>query len=436
MDKDWNQILEEVSKQIPPQYYDNFILPLTLQEIDSEKMVISAPSATVKSHVETKYLRFIEEAVFAVKGNRLLLEITVCSGNNLFKDLVTEKLNDDGFNFNPDYTFDRFITGESNRFAYYAAKETAKKTGEINPLYIFGKVGVGKTHLLHSIGSSIKNETPWKAVKYIDILSFMNEFTYIVSNRQGLESFKMKYQSYDVLLIDDIQYLNSGAEKTQEIFFYFFNFLYDRKRQIVIASDRPSYELPIHERLKSRFVTGVQVDIKPPDITTRTEILKTYSDTLNLNLSNEIIAYIAENLSGDTRALLGSLNDMNIYKKSSGLLFFSLDLVKEVTSNRLTKSTTNEFDYENLIDNVCDKFGQHRKDILGKSRKAEFIIPRHTCIFLLNEIYGLNKSVVSRIFDIKHTAVIHAIRNIEGLLSKDLPLKKKINDLRSEIQFK
>ena len=433
----WDQILEEVSRQIPPQYYDSFISPLTLLEISSEKVTLSAPSGTIKSHVEKKYLKYLEDAVYTIAGNRIFFEITLESDKNSFKDIVSERYeSQDSFEFNPDYTFQKFITGDSNRTAFTAAKETALKSAEINPLYIFGKVGVGKTHLLHSIAWEIKNNSPWKSVKYIDILSFMNEFTFMVSNRQNLESFKMKYQSYDVLLVDDIQYLNSSAEKTQEMFFYFFNYLYDRKRQIVIASDRPSFELPIQERLKSRFVTGFQVDIKPPDTEIRMKILKRYSESLNLNLSNEIISYIANSIQGDIRSLLGALNDLNIYKKSFGLLFFKIETVEEIISNRLVKSTSSEFDYEFLIDTVCETFGQHRKDILGKSRKSEFIIPRHISIYLLNEIYNLNKTVTGRLFQIKHTAVIHAIRKVEELKKSDPSVKQKIDSIRSKISFK
>ena len=433
----WEKVLDEISSQIPPRYYENFISPLALSEISENRAVITAPSQTVKSHVEKKYFQYIENAFFNVSGNRLSLEIHVNAAVNAIREIADDKFSTENhFQFNPDYTFENYIVGESNKFAFFAAKETASRNGDINPLYIFGNVGTGKTHLLHAIGSTIQKESPWKKVKYVDILSFMNEFTYHFYSRQSIESFKLKYQSYDVLIVDDIQYLNSSAEKTQEEFFFLFNHLYDRKRQIVIASDRPSSELPIHERLKSRFVTGVQVDVKLPDFATKVKILAKYADTLNLNLTEDQLNRIARDLQGDTRTLIGSLNDLHLYKKSSRLLFLTDETVDQIVSLRASRGSREATSHETLIDIVSEKFGQHKKDILGKSRKKEFIIPRHICMYILHEVHEQSKSVIGRIFNTKHTAVIHAIKNISKLVETDTEIRNIVTDIKSKVQFR
>ncbi|MBE7412814.1 MAG: chromosomal replication initiator protein DnaA [Leptospiraceae bacterium] len=431
----WENIQKEISKNIPPAYFEPFIAPLTLIGFNEDKCSIKAPSLQIKNHVEKKYQHFIENAIFSIKGNRFKVEILLDTPAEL-KTIVEEKYSDDNFSFNPDYTFESFIVGETNQFAFSAAKEVGNRPGVLNPLYIFGEYGVGKTHLLHSIGSSLKKEQPWTTVKYIDILSFMFEFQYAVQNRTTMESFKIKYQSYNTLIVDDIQNLNSGAEKTQEQFFSLFNHFYDRRRQIIIASDRPSHELPIHDRLKSRFVTGVQVDIKAPSYDVRYKILKKHSDSLNLNLSENTLSFIAEKIIKDTRSLLGALNDLFLYKKTYNIMLLDDEKIKEIIDSRISYRNKIEISNDRIIDIVCSFFSQNKKDILSKSRKAEFIQPRHVCMYFLNELSGLNKTVIGRIFQIKHTAVIHAIKHVKLLSNSNPEFSIILKKIQSEIEFK
>ncbi|MCE9500264.1 MAG: chromosomal replication initiator protein DnaA [Leptospira sp.] len=435
MDHIWEKILVEVSKTIPPVYYDPFISKLSFITADDERFVVRAPSLSIKNHVDKKYRQFIEEAIYSIKGNKLRVEINFEPDSQVAKTIVVDKFKDESFSFNPGYSFEKFIVGDSNKFAFSAAKEIVKHPGEMNPFYIFGNVGVGKTHLLHSIGSKLMKEHPWQTVKYIDILSFMSEFIYTVQNRQTMESFKIKYQSYNTLIVDDIQYLNSGAEKTQEIFFTLFNFLYERKRQIIIASDRPSSELPIHERLKSRFVNGVQADIKTPDFNVRYGVLKLNSDNLGLNLSEETIKFIAEKLKTDTRTLIGSLNDIYLYKKTNGLIFIDHNLVKEIIESRIRTKEVFQVTGEKVINSVCKYFSQSAKDVLSKSRKKEFVLPRHVCMYLLHEVLKENKTVIGRMFSTTHTTVIHAINSITESLKKDENLNSAVLSIRSELEF-
>lgn len=437
---EWKQVLDEVAKTINPSYYQSFISPLQFKSMDDSKVYLIAPSDTVKNHVQTKYLSFIEQAIFSIFQNRYHVEILTESreAQPVLQNVIHSKFQNEGSQFNPEYTFENFILAQSNRLAYTACKEAVNRPGDINPLYIFGSVGVGKTHLLHAIGNEIQRKEPWKKVRYVEMTSFLNEFVFTVrqNTRQALDSFKLKFQSYDTLLIDDIQFLNSGADKTQEEFFSLFNFLYQRKSQIVIASDRPSYELPIHDRLKSRFTKGVQANILPPSDDLRHSILKKYSLQYDLHLDSVSLDYICAHITGDIRYLMGALNDIILYKKAYNLILVPFDQVKEVVDARIsTRKRSIDLSEDALIDRVCDAYNQSRKDILGKSRKNEFIIPRHLCMFLLHEIFKMNKTLVGRVFGCKHTTVMHGIQNIQNRLEKDKKLQEVVNNLRYQFDL-
>lgn len=437
---EWNKVLEEVSKVVNPNYFKSFISTLKFFKLEGSKIFLLAPSDQVKKHVETKYVGFIENAIYEVFNDRYSVEVLTESQDSLpvMNSVLNEKLGNQDSTFNPDYSFANFIIAESNRLAYTACMEAVNRPGDINPLYIFGSVGVGKTHLLHAMGNEIIRREPWKKVRYVEMTSFLNEFVYTVrqNTRQALDSFKLKFQSYDILLIDDIQFLNSGADKTQEEFFSLFNFLYQRKSQIVIASDRPSYELPIHDRLKSRFTKGVQANIQQPSEDLRVGVLKKYSNLYGLHLDEYSLNYITSHIRGDIRHLLGALNDILLFKKAYNFIIIPFDKVKEVVDSRCeTRKRTSDLTQDKLIDRVCESFNQSRKDVMGKSRKNEYIIPRHLCMYLLHIIFEMNKTLIGRIFDCKHTTVLNGINNIERRMESDKKIQKVINDIRLDFDL-
>jgi chromosomal replication initiator protein len=389
----------------------------------------------IKNHVQSKYLPYIENAFYQTTGDRVQIEIVTETRETSFgiQKIIQDQFRSYEDALISDYTFENFITCESNRLAVTAAREAVSRPGAINPLYIYGPVGVGKTHLLHSIGNEIRKDEPWKKIRYVEMTSFMNEFVFTVrqNTRAALESFKLKFQSYDTLLIDDIQFLNSGADKTQEEFFVLFNFLYQRKSQIVIASDRPSDELPIHERLRSRFTKGVQVTIQSPSPDLRIQILKRYASMYNLQLDSESYAYIAENISGDIRYLIGAVNEILLYQKAYNLLIVPFDRVKQAIDSRInTRKNSVNLTQDHLIDMVCEYYNQPRSLVLGKSRKAELILPRHLCMYLLGDIFKLSRSLIGRIFQCEHSTVIHAIKNIESRIPGDSKLSEIIQEIR------
>ncbi|PJZ83541.1 chromosomal replication initiator protein DnaA [Leptospira harrisiae] len=440
MDIRWEEILEEISKQIPPKYFSNFIAPLRFDKSENQVVHLTAPSTGIKRHVETKYTTFIEDAVYQVVGDRFRVSILAESetSTQIFKDVIQSKFDESDSDLNPEFIFSNYITSDSNRIAYTAAKSVAEQPGKYNPLYIFGPVGVGKTHLLHAIGNEIKKKDPWKTIRYVNSTSFLNEFIFTVrqNNRESLESFKIRYQSYNVLLFDDIQFLNGGAEKTQEEFFALFNFLYDRKRQIVIASDRPSYELPLHERLKSRFVHGLQADVKSHDLALRIELLRANFSEFNIPASDKLLLWLAERLEGDSRALIGIVNDLVLYKKAYEYFLLTEEKIQEIAEARfLTNKKRIGFNPDMVIDLVCERTNIARKDLIGKSRKADFIPPRHLCMLLLHDVLHVPKAQIGRIFSTTHSTVIHGIDKFKERMKTESQWEDVFHSIKHKISF-
>lgn len=432
----WPEVLQEVSKQIPPMYYDPFISPLSMENLENERLILKAPSNMIKDHVVKKYQHFIEEAVERVLGNKVHIEILVDTETKKpLSGFVEDKFNEDLYHFNPEYTFENYFTGDSNLLAYSACKEVAEKPGSINPLYVYGKVGTGKTHLLQAIGAVLQKK-PGQSVRYIPISSFLSEYVYNVQNKQNIEGFRAKYQSYTTLIIDDIHQLNSSAEKTQEEFFNFFNYLSERKRQIIIAADRPIHELTLQDRLKSRFATGYQVELRAPDPKVRESIIENRSKELKLELTKESVSFIKDNFRSDVRSLIGCLNELTLYKKTFNVLILSEDKIKDILESRMEKHNRIEVPSEKILDTVCEYYSQEKSNVLSKSRKAEFIIPRHVSMYLLYEICKLNKSSIGKIFQTKHTTVISAIKKINDKMKSDPAFKRVVEGFKKRFDFR
>jgi chromosomal replication initiator protein len=435
MNIEWTQILEEVSKHIPKPYYGSFILGLEIENIHADKLILRAPSQVVKTHVEKKYSKFIQDAVQKISGSVYEIEILYDENpKHPISNFVREKFRDESFSFNPDYTLEKFVVGESNRMAFTACKEAVLNPGSINPLYIYGGLGVGKTHLLQAIGSEFQKSKV--TVKYISISTFLSEFVYTLQNKQPVDSFREKYYSYQALIIDDIQSLNSTAEKTQDEFFALFNHLYERKRQIIIASDRPISELPLQERLKSRFALGSQVLIKPPDEQIRKELIEAKGNTLQLNLSESSKMFISENFRADLRNLIGALNEIGLYRKTFNLLLLSDDKVQDILMHRLEKQTRSDITHDKILDTVCEYYSQEKSDILSKSRRAEYILPRHISMYLLNDVAKMSKSMIGKLFSTNHTTVISAVKKVDTLIKKDPNLKRIVENFKSKFELR
>ncbi|MDX1958555.1 MAG: DnaA/Hda family protein [Leptospiraceae bacterium] len=434
---DWDLVLQEISKKIPDTYYKPFILPLTFEEMNDQVVILKAPSEIIKSHVENKYQKFIEEALETVSGDKFRIEINVDEGTKPIATFLQDKFKDESFEFNPEYTLDQFIFSEMNKPLEIACSMILQKntSSSFNPFYIYGNIGVGKTHLLHALGAGLEKIYQSKSIKYISINTFLSEFVINVQNRQNLDSFRNKYQSYSVLIVDDMQYLTSIAEKTQDEFYNLFNFLFERKRQIILAADKPIADLSIQERLKSRFMSGTQVEILDPDSKLREEIISKKSQQLGLNLDPCSVTYISENFKSDIRAMTGCLNELSLYKNAYNLLILTDEKIREILRTRIEKVDKHENQSDNILNHICQYYSQEKSAILGKSRRSEYIMPRHVSMYLLYEICRMNKSQIGKMFNTSHQTVLSAIEKIELKLKNEEKFKRNIDSFRKKFEL-
>ena len=424
---DWQRVLEQLHSKVDNQNYNKYFKSLSLENINHSSCVLTTKSKILKTHIEKKYKKELQSSFFEITGNHVAIDIEVSQqkNRNTLKTLLEQNLLSYKFQPNPDYNFESFMIGENNRFAYQAAKMCSE--GDfISPLYIFGETSTGKTHLLHSIASQFLTRDPEKNIHYTDILSFVSQFRFAVNQRENLEKFKNQYLNYEVLIVDDIQDLTDTAVKSQEELLYIFNILSNQKKKIILAGDRPISKLSVNDKLKSRFMSGFQVCIENPKIQTRKKILNHYNKKLNLQLNSDCIDYIAENITDDVRNMLGLMNDIYLHKLTDSLLFVEKNIVESIIQNRNYRRQQVSFSEDLIIQKVCEEYSVHTKDVMGKSRKREFVLPRHISMYLLFQVYSMTKNQIAKTFQCRHTTVINAIKKIEEKLEKNPNMNKKI----------
>ena len=338
---------------------------------------------------------------------------------------------------NPKYTFENFVVGPCNQFAHSACLAVAKGSGvKFNPLFIYGGVGLGKTHLLHAIGNYMLEQNPDINISYKTCENFTNDYINCLKNNKDISEFRSLYRNVDVLMIDDIQSI-AGKMSTQEEFFNTFNDLYQANKQIVIASDRPPSEIKtLSDRLISRFLMGLTVDIQSPDYETRFCILQKKAQLENQMIDTKTLEFIAENISTNIRELEGALNKTIHYailnnKKVATLedATQALQIRKDEISNYISPIT--------IINNVCKYYRIDEKDLLGEKRNKEIVNPRHVCIYLMCEMLNIPLDTIGKeIFHRDHTSIMHARDKISKNIITNDKLKREITDLKSLIQNK
>lgn len=339
-------------------------------------------------------------------------------------------------NLNPRYTFDSFVVGKSNNLAHAASLAVAESPGEIyNPLFIYGGVGLGKTHLMQSVANFILKNDENAKVLYVTSETFTNELIDAIRNKNNsTTNFRNKYRTNDVLLIDDIQFI-IGKESTQEEFFHTFNALYESKRQIIISSDRPPKDLEtLEDRLKSRFEQGLSVDIQSPDYETRMAILRKKEETDNINIDNEIIQYIATNIKSNIRELEGALNKIVAMGKLDNTREINLELAQEVLKDIISPNIPPQITPDIIIKIVAEHYGITVDDIKSKKRSNEIVYPRHIAMYLCRELTDLPLKSIGERLGRDHSTVMHALdkikddmKNTPDLHSNIEIIKKKIN---------
>lgn len=406
--------------------------------------MVSVPNSFAKEWLENKYGKTIfkilynldkeiKEVKYAIgKSEQKAQKASYCppseAGQLEFEEFQVNKET----NLNPKYTFEKFIVGPFNELAHAASWAVSKKPGLVyNPLFIYGGVGLGKTHLLQSIGNAVLKDFPQKKVKYISAEKFIAGVVSSIKN-QSMESFKIKYREIDLLILDDVQFL-AGKEKTQEEFFHTFNALYEKNKQIVLSSDRPPKAIPaLAERLRSRFEGGMTGDIGYPDYETRVAILKAKSQEKEISFSEDVLDYIANNIQKNIRELEGALNRLVAYQKINNQKP-DIDLAKALLKN-LFLSPNKTINPKKIIQAVVEFYDLKEKDIISSSRKKEIVKPRQVAMYLLREEMKSSYPFIGRRLGGKdHTTAIHACEKITREMEKNETLGDEISLIKQRI---
>ncbi len=451
----WKAALGEIELQISKANYKTWLINTSIVNKKNGVVTIAVPNSFTKEWLENKYHIFIlrslrnieseiKEVTYQIKPNYIKEEL---KNKKQFKedDQVAHKqldfieLNvDTETNLNPRYTFNNFIVGPSNELAHAAAVAIAKNLGnKYNPLFIYGGVGLGKTHLIQAIGNEVKKENRIKKIRYVTSERFTSEV--ITALRSGslrpndIDDFKKRWREIDLLIIDDIQFL-SGKEKTQDVFFHTFNALYDAGKQIIISSDRPPKSIQtLEERLRSRFEGGMVADIGYPDLETRIAILKSKANEKGFDFSYEIFEYIALNIKKNVRELEGALNRLIASNISDNKKDFNLIEVKKV-QNTIVNSPKKSTTLKNIIKVVTEFYDISEKELLERSRKKEIVKPRQIIMYLLREELKSSFPFIGlKIGGRDHTTAIHACEKIKKEIELDQNFNDEINVIREKL---
>ena len=451
----WKAALGEIGLQISKANYKTWLANTSIVDKKNGVVIVAVPNSFTKEWLENKYHKFIlrslrnieseiKEVTYQIKPNYIKEELKDKKQTKEDELIIHEQLDfaelnvDVETNLNPRYTFDNFIVGPSNELAHAAASAIVKNLGnKYNPLFIYGGVGLGKTHLIQAIGNAVKKENCNKKIKYVTSERFTSEV--ITTLRSGslrpndIDDFKKRWREIDLLIIDDIQFL-SGKEKTQDEFFHTFNALYDAGKQIIISSDRPPKSIQtLEERLRSRFEGGMIADISYPDLETRITILKTKANEKGFDFSYDIFEYIALNIKKNVRELEGALNRLIASNLNANKKDLNLTEVKKAL-NIIVNTPKKSTNFKNIIKAVAEFYDISEKELLERSRKKEIVKPRQVIMYLLREELKSSFPFIGlKIGGRDHTTAIHACDKIKKEIESDQNFNDEINMIREKL---
>ena len=445
----WDKFLSAMQEKMNPISFNTWFKPLKLQEFNTKdnKIVIQVPMGVHKTTLETSWHQVIEETLQELTGNTFelayVLEDFQATKEKNEDKIKSKKANEEVFvtNLKKEFTFDNFVTGDTNKFAKTAAIAVAEAPGKIyNPLFMYGKSGVGKTHLMHAIGNYITEHSNLK-VLYTTSDSFKDDYTNIAGGTndnsfERAEYFKNKYRDVDVLLIDDIQFL-VGAEKTQQGFFHTFNELHDKNKQIIITSDRSPEDLKLlEERLRSRFTWGLPVDIYPPDYELRCRIIRDKIRYLNLStmMSDDVINYIANSCDTDVREIEGAINRLQAYTAVYAPPNITLEFAMEALGDYVNNNIYSISNITVVQKAVADYYGITVEALKGKKKSKNIAYPRMLGMYMARIMTNESFPRIGLEFGGRdHSTVIHACDKIEEDLKDNKQLQEIINEIKTKI---
>ena len=447
----WDKILESIrdDNELSNVAFKTWLLPLKVFRIEGNILKITAPFEQAATYVENKYKTFLYVAVAEAMGEEY--EIRIITEDEALKEKPLEPetpkkaaaapapkiAEEQKTNLNPRYTFDTFVIGSNNRFAHAAALAVAESPGkEYNPLFLYGGVGLGKTHLMHSVAHYILQQDPTKKVLYVTSEVFTNELIDSIrnGNNNSMTAFREKYRNIDVLLIDDVQFI-IGKESTQEEFFHTFNALHSANKQILISSDRPPKDMETLEaRLQSRFEWGLIADISSPDYETRMAILRKKEELDGYNIDDEVIRYIATNIKSNIRELEGALNKLvalsNLEKRE-----INISMAEEVLKDIISPNQKREVTPQVILEVVAEHYGISVSDIIGGKRNAEIVTPRQVVMYLCREITDTPYKAIGILLGNRdHSTIINGDGKVrKQLQANDGSLKNNIDIIRKKL---
>jgi len=440
----WNKALAEIEKKISKPSFETWLKSTKAHSLKGDTLVIVAPNEFARDWLDSRYAHLIGETIYDITGEELTIKFII--PHNPEEELELKpttkkqrKLEEEQTDFpqsmlNPKYTFDTFVIGSGNRFAHAASLAVAEAPAKAyNPLFIYGGVGLGKTHLMHAIGHYVIEHNPSAKVVYLSSEKFTNEFINAIRDNRA-DDFRNKYRNVDVLLIDDIQFL-AGKEQTQEEFFHTFNTLHEESKQIVISSDRPPKEIPtLEDRLRSRFEWGLITDITPPDLETRIAILRKKAKAEGFDIPNEVMLYIANQIDSNIRELEGALIRVVAY---SSLINkeINADLAAEALKDIIPSTKPKVITIQDIQRVVGEHFNLKMEDFKAKKRTKSVAFPRQIAMYLSRELTDCSLPKIGEEFGGRdHTTVIHAHEKITKLLQTDGQLQKHIKEIQEKLK--
>ena len=440
LDSLWDRLLESLGKKLPPAILDTWFRPCRLLAVEGDHLRVGAPNVFSRDWLLQHHLDALESAAQECIGGRPRVSVVVdeeaaapavpraATPASRATAAPTGGGSGPVDGLNPRYTFDNFVVGSSNQFAQAACQAVAELPSRAyNPLFIYGGVGLGKTHLLHAVGHQSVRLFPGMTVVYLSSERFTNELINAIRYDRTAE-FRGRYRTIDLLLIDDIQFI-SGKERTQEEFFHTFNDLYESRKQIIVSSDSSPKDIPeIEERLRSRFEWGLIADIQPPDFETRVAILKKKGALERVRLADDVAYLIASRIKSNIRELEGSLTRMIAFCALTGREM-TVDLAQEVLAD-LWGEEEKIITIDQIQRKVCDFFGVKLSDLKAKTRTKAVAFPRQIAMYLARQLTHASLAEVGRAFGGKdHTTVLHAVHKIQTLLQEDPKLRKTVDGL-------
>jgi chromosomal replication initiator protein len=432
----WQHVLEHIRRNITEVEYHTWferIRPLGIREGVLE---LAVPTSFALDWIKRHYAPLIQEALGLLGAQVPRFELLVVPGAaqpvqvDIFQ--AAPQADQGKSKLNPKYTFENFVVGPNNNLAHAAAVAVAESPGKAyNPLFIYGGVGLGKTHLMHAVGHSVAKRFPSLRIEYVSTETFTNELINAIREDRMAE-FRERYRSVDLLLVDDIQFI-AGKERTQEEFFHTFNALFEAHKQIILSSDRPPKDiLTLEARLRSRFEWGLITDIQPPDLETRIAILKMNAEQRGLRIGEDVLEYIARQVTSNIRELEGALMRVVAYASLNGV-----ELTRQVAAKALSDIFAPrevEVDPQEIVRVVAEHFGLRPEDLVGGGRRKEVVLPRQMAMFLVRELTRASLPEIGQLFGGRdHTTVLYAIQKVQELSESDREVQAILRALKEKV---